>query len=227
MATPAAKPDTLFSVLPAELSAGLFRQSRSVELAANQPLFLAGDAGDGCYRVEDGLLKVSFASATGTERILAILGPGALVGELAMIDGAPRSASVSAIRDSWLVFVSRADFDAFCRANPEVYRHIAIVLAHRLREIDGTLAATSFLSLKGRTARALLNLAQAFGKDVGDGRILIRQKLSQSDLAAIAGIARENVSRILQDWTRRAIVSRLAGYYCVEDKAALEGEAKN
>jgi CRP-like cAMP-binding protein len=226
MGTPAPEPDSLFSVLPADLSAGLFKQSRTVELAPNQMLFLAGDAGDGCYRVDEGLLKVSFISSSGAERILAILGPGAIVGELAMIDGAPRSASVVAIRASKLVFVSRGDFNSFCRANPDVYRHISVMLARRLRDVDGTLAA-SFLSLKGRTARALLNLADAFGKDVGSGRILIHQKLSQSDLAAVAGIARENVSRILQEWTRGSLVSRLAGYYCVEDKAALEREAKN
>jgi CRP-like cAMP-binding protein len=226
MATPAAEPDSLFSVLPAELSAGLFKQSRTVELAPNQMLFLAGDAGDGCYRVDEGLLKVSFISSSGAERILAILGPGAIVGELAMIDGAPRSASVVAIRSSKLVFVSRGDFNSFCRTNPDVYRHISVMLARRLRDVDGTLAA-SFLSLKARTARALLNLADAFGKDVGSGRTLIHQKLSQSDLAAVAGIARENVSRILQEWTRRSLVSRLAGYYCVEDRIALEREAKN
>jgi CRP-like cAMP-binding protein len=218
--------DTLLSVLPADLSAGLFKQSRAVTLAPNQMLFVTGDAGDGCYRVDEGLLKVSFVSAAGSERILAILGPGAIVGELAMIDGAPRSASVTAIREAKLTFVSRADFEAFCDTHPEVYRHISILLAQRLREVDGTVAAASFLSLKGRTARAVLNLADAFGKDVGQGRILIRQKLSQSDLAAIAGIARENVSRILQDWIRRSLLSRLAGYYCLEDKAALEREAK-
>jgi CRP-like cAMP-binding protein len=218
--------DTLLSVLPADLSAGLFKQSRAVTLATNQMLFVAGDAGDGCYRVEEGLLKVSFVSTAGTERILAVLGAGAIVGELAVIDGAPRSASVTAIRESKLTFVSRADFEAFCEAHPQIYRHISILLARRLREVDGTVAAASFLSLKGRTARAVLNLAEAFGKDVGQGRILIRQKLSQSDLAAIAGIARENVSRILQDWMRRSLISRLAGYYCLEDKAALEREAK-
>ena len=69
-----------------------------------------------------------------------------------------------------------------------------------------------------------MSLAEAFGKDVGGGRILIRQKVSQSDIAAMAGIARENVSRILQDFMRRSLVSRLAGYYCLENKAALECE---
>lgn len=225
MATAAPASETLLSVLPADLSAGLFGQSRVVQLAANQMLFLAGDPGDGCYRVDEGLLKVSVVSPSGGERILAILGPGTLVGELSIIDGAPRSASVAAIRESKLVFVGRAAFDAFARKNPEIYRHITTLLARRLRDIDEALAATSFLSLKGRVARALINLAEAFGKDVGAGRILIRQKVTQSDLAAMAGIARENVSRILQDWMRRSLVSRLAGYYCLEDRAKLKREA--
>jgi len=69
-------------------------------------------------------------------------------------------------------------------------------------------------------------LAEAFGQDVGKGRILIRQKVSQSDVAAMAGIARENVSRILNDWMRAKLVSRLAGYYCLENRAALESEAE-
>jgi CRP/FNR family transcriptional regulator, cyclic AMP receptor protein len=79
--------------------------------------------------------------------------------------------------------------------------------------------------VKGRVARALLCLAEAFGRDVGQGRILIRQKVSQSDLAAMAGIARENVSPVLHDWAQRSLVSRLAGYYCLEKKAVLEREA--
>jgi CRP/FNR family cyclic AMP-dependent transcriptional regulator len=218
--------DTLVSVLPAALSAGLFRRARTVELAANETLFLAGDVADGCYRVDEGLLKVSFISPSGSERILAILGANAIVGELSMIDGAPRSASVTAIHSAKLVFVSRAGFEAFADAHPEVYRHFTALLARRLRDIDEALAATSFLSLRGRVARALLSLAAAFGKDVGSGRILIHQKFSQSELAAMAGIARENVSRILQDWMRGAMVSRLGSYYCLENHAALKREAQ-
>jgi CRP-like cAMP-binding protein len=78
--------------------------------------------------------------------------------------------------------------------------------------------------VKGRVARALLSLADAFGRDLDQGRILIRQKVSQSDLAAMAGIARENVSRVLHDWASRSVVSRLAGYYCLENVAALKRE---
>jgi CRP-like cAMP-binding protein len=102
-----------------------------------------------------------------------------------MLDGVPRSASVAALRNSKLRFIGRAGFEAFGRAKPELYRRLATLLAHRLRETNDMLAATSFFSIKGRVARALLNLAEAFGQDVGQGRI----KMSQRDLAAMAGIA--------------------------------------
>jgi len=214
----------LLSILPAKLAEALFGNARVVHLAPQQALFTAGDPGDGFYLVDDGLLKAYVVSVAGGERILAILGPGDMVGELAIIDGAPRSASVSAIRESTLRFVSRGGFEAVGAREPELYRCVMLLLSRRLRAIDDVLTATSFLPLQGRTARALLSLAEAFGKDVGSGRILIQQKLSQSDIAAMAGISRENVSRILQEWMRRSLVSRLAGYYCVEDKAALERE---
>ena len=163
---------------------------------------------------------------TGAERILAIVGPGGIVGELSTIDGLPRSASVATLRDSQLTFVSRGAFQSFADDHPEVYRHLVTLLAARLRDTDEMVAAGSFLPMKGCVARALLDLAEAFGQDLGKGRILIRQKVSQSDVAAMAGIARENVSRILNDWMiRDKLVSRLSGYYCLENKANLRREA--
>jgi CRP/FNR family cyclic AMP-dependent transcriptional regulator len=219
-------PTNLFTGLPDPLLRELFASARSVRLNADQMLFLAGDPGDGCYLIEQGLLKVTIVSPTGGERILAILGPGAVVGELSMIDGAPRSSSVAAVRESDLRFISRGDFQTFAERHPEVSKHIMAMLAKRLRDTNMVIAAASFLSLKGRVARALINLADAFGQDVGQGRILIRQKMSQNDLAAMAGIARENVSRILNDWKRLKLISRISAYYCLEQRAALEREAE-
>src|ERR1700756_523056 len=219
------RPESWLATLPTELSPRLFANARSLSLAASQTLFVAGGGGGGGYRVEEGLLKASVSVATGGERILAILGPGSVVGELSMIDSAPRSASVTALRDSKLSFVDRAAFETFGQSTPELYRHITTLLARRLRDTNEALVATNFLSVKGRVARALLNLAETFGRDLGQGRILIRQKVSQSDLAAMAGIARENVSRILNDWIRDKLVSRLSGYYCLENKAKLKRES--
>ena len=217
---------SLLSGLPEHLSASLFTASTPVRLGADGVLFMAGDAGDGCYRIEDGLLKVTMLSRAGSERILAFFGPGAIVGELSMIDGLPRSATVVAVRDAQLSFLSRAAFEDFAKKNHEIYKSLVTLLATRLRETDSVVAAGSFLPLRGRVALTLLELAQDFGQDVGAGRIVIRQKIGQSDLAAMAGIARENVSRILNDWKRRKLVSRLSGYYCLENKAKLEHEAE-
>src|SRR5208282_1623189 len=217
---------SLLSGLPERLTANLFTSATPVRLAADEVLFMAGDAGDGCYRVEDGLLKVTMVSRSGSERILAFLGRSAIVGELSIIDGLPRSASVVALRDAALSFLSRAAFEEFAEKHPEVYKSLVTLLAKRLRETDAVIAAGSFLPLKGRVACTLLELAQDCGQDVGSGRIVIRQKIGQSDLAAMAGIARENVSRILNHWKRRKMVSRLSGYYCLENKAKLEQEAE-
>jgi len=226
MAPPRNSPPSLLSGLPEHLSGSLFTSATPAKLDAEEVLFLAGDAGDGCYRVEDGLLKVTMVSRGGSERILAFLGPGAIVGELSIIDGLPRSASVVAVRPSALSFLSRAAFDDFANRHPEIYKSLVTLIAGRLRETDAALAAGSFLPLRGRVACTLLELADEFGQDVGSGRIVIRQKIGQSDLAAMAGIARENVSRILNDWKRRKLVSRLSGYYCLENKAQLQNEAE-
>jgi CRP/FNR family transcriptional regulator, cyclic AMP receptor protein len=220
------KPRNLFAALPIDLARALFANARPVRLREGQMLFVAGDPADGCYRIDEGLLKVTAVSPSGTERILSILGSGSVVGELSMIDGGSRSAAVTAVRDSELSFVSRAGFDAFAQQHPHIYKDLMAILARRLRDTNTVVAASSFLSLKGRVAQALLSLAEAFGHDVGAGRTVIHQKFDQSDLAAMAGIARENVSRILNDWKRNAVVSRLAGYYCLESRAVLEREAE-
>jgi CRP/FNR family transcriptional regulator, cyclic AMP receptor protein len=216
----------LLSGLPPRLSTELFASAKLVRLAAGDILFRAGALDDGCYRVEDGLLKVMMVSGSGAERILAFLGRGAIVGELAIIDGLPRSATVVAVRDAAVSYLNRADFEAFAEKHPEVYKSLVRLLAQRLRETDTAVAASSFLSLKGRVARTMLELAEHFGQEVGVGRIVIRQKIGQNDLAAMAGIARENVTRVLNDWQRHKVVSRLSGYYCIENKAQLENQLK-
>src|SRR6187200_932884 len=142
--------------LPREVADALFSKAREVVLKADHSLFTVGDRGDGCYRLEEGLLKASVRAANGNERILAIFGPGAVIGELAMIDGGARSASVAALRDSKLTFVSRATFDVFVKESPELCRQLMVLLARRLRATNEALSATNFLSVKGRVASALL-----------------------------------------------------------------------
>jgi CRP-like cAMP-binding protein len=197
-----------------------------VRVPAGQVLFREGDSGDGCYLIEDGLLKLTIVSKSGTERILAFHGPGAIVGELAIIDGLPRPMSAAAVRDTVLSFVSRTAFEAL--ADPELCQSLLRLLAKRMRESNKRFADTSFLNVKGRIALTLLELAEHFGQEIGPGRIVIRQPISQHDLAAMVGTAREYVARTLSNWQRRKLVSRHpSGYYCLENQRLLKIEIKH
>jgi CRP/FNR family transcriptional regulator len=208
--------------LPSALSAQLFRSAAPRRLQSGEVLFVTGEPGDGCYRLEQGLLKVVITSPEGEERILSMLGPGTIVGELSMIDGLPRSSSIFAVRDCTLSFISREEFAECTKQHPEIYGYLTNVLAGRLRETDAAVAAASFLTVKERLARALLELGELLGEADGAGRVVIRHKISQSDLAALAGVARENVSRVMSDWKRRKVVTQSDGYYCLHAPETLE-----
>ena len=125
--------------MPDRLSAGLLDGATPRKLAADEVLFVAGDPGNGFYRVEEGLLKISIVSASGAERILAILGPGSIVGDLAIIDGKPRSASVTRVARLPACNSSAARHSTPSPGkNPEIYKYLAKVLAdaparHRCR----------------------------------------------------------------------------------------------
>ena len=215
----------LLGRLPSEFSGKLLAGKRTLRLRGGETLFERGDAGDGCYWLRRGVLAVSVTSHNGEQRILAVLGPGAIVGELAMIDGLPRSASVQAVRDCELTFVSRAAFTALLRQHPELHTEIMATLAARLRQSDEDMVASSFLTVRARVARALLQFARQLGEDMGSGRIVIRHRITQSDLAAMAGVARESVSRTLREWHRQKVLEGSTRHGYVVHKSKLEGAA--
>jgi CRP/FNR family transcriptional regulator len=208
-----------------ELSAQLFHAAQARHLKAGERLFAMGDPGDGCFLLEQGLLKVTAASPLGEERIIAIRGPGAIVGELSMIDRMPRSASVVALRDSVLRFISREAYEKFVLAHPETKQALLETLAFRLRQAYEELAADTFLSGKARVARALLELAEFVGKPSGPQCIVLNEKISLADLSAMAGVAREYACRVLSEWRRRNVVlTGVSPGYVLSDVAALKRE---
>src|SRR6516165_4662596 len=167
---------TILPRLPQSLAVQLFAGATPHHLKAGEALFKVGGPGDGCYRLEQGLLKVVITSPRGDTRILAVLGPGSIAGELALIDGRPRSASVFAIRDCELRFVGRNAFEECMAQHPEIYRYLVNVLAGRLRETNEAVAAANFLTVEARLARALLDLAQHFRGHSEAEQIVITHK---------------------------------------------------
>ncbi|MBA5779026.1 Crp/Fnr family transcriptional regulator [Stappia sp. F7233] len=211
--------------LSMDLAERLAALARPITAKGGAILFEAGDPGNGCYAILEGSLKVSIMSVEGDEQLLAVMGPGNIVGELALLDGRARSATVTALKPTRLAFIEKHAFERFADENPAVYRHMLSIVGKRLRQANDVLAARSFLPLPGRVAQTLLQLADSFGKPIDNGRILIHYKLSQADIANMAGAARENVSRVLNDWKRSGTISRISGYYCLEQPKLLEQAA--
>jgi len=220
--TDAPPPMALFARLPDELLARLFGKAKTLDLPAKTELFSAGAPGDECYRVEKGSLKVSVISKDGTERTLSIVGANSVIGELSMLDGRPRSATVTALTDCRLKYITRAEFQRFAAEVPTIYEHLTKLLAGMVRHTDNSIMAGAFLSNEGRLAWAFLQLVQQFGnRSDGDG-IVIRLKLSQADIGSLAGISREHASRILNKWMRQGILTRVNSYYMILAAERLE-----
>ena len=209
--------------LPNEIASELLASATFCQLKAGDTLFQTGDEGDGCYRLDKGLLKVSLISSQVRERIIAIITPGAVVGDLSMIDGLPRSASVDALTNCELRFLSRAAFERLAQERPEIHQYLVKLLAARLRQTDDIIASLAFLPAKARVAHAMLVLAEDIGKETNSGGVLIPRIINQGDIAAMAGVARENISRILSEWERKKLVIKSSGSYRI-DKAKLKGE---
>lgn len=194
--------------LPRTIAARLLEKATTVILEEGQVLCERGDPGDGCYWLQQGVLKVVLRSPIGEQRIVAVLGKGAVVGELAMIDGLARSATVVAMRLCRLSFLHRNVFLEALREQPHINEYLVMTLASRLRHADDEAAAASFLAVSARVARAILQLAVHLGEPGGsDDEVVVRHNLRQSDLAALAGVARESVSRTISRWRQRDILA--------------------
>jgi CRP/FNR family transcriptional regulator len=217
----------LLATLPVEYSSRLLAGAPTTTLKKGLALFEIGDTGDGCYWLKEGVLKVSVTSNRGAERILAIVGSGANVGQLAMLDGLPRAASVHALRDSSLNFVARSTYLQCLRDSPALYDYIVDNLVARLRQANEEVAAASFLSLKARVARALLQFARHLGEPTAVPDQLVIRDLRQEDVAALADVARENVSRILSEWRKHELIVRQSPSVYVILKSALDREARS
>jgi cAMP-binding proteins - catabolite gene activator and regulatory subunit of cAMP-dependent protein kinases len=214
----------LFTYLPAGLVPQLFEGAVSGEAKAGSALFSEGEEGEGVYVIDKGLLKIVVKSPAGGERIVTILGPGAIVGELAIIDGLPRSASAVVMQDCEFRFVNRTAFATFTAMRPHFYRELVKILSMRLREADKELAASTFLSGRGRLARALIELAEHFGQARTNGSVVLEHKISNADLAAMTGLGCESVSHVLTEWRERKLVTQTEQYHHIHDMVTLKRE---
>lgn len=214
----------LFAGIAADDLEPLARDARIRSLAANQPIFSKGDPGDSMMAVLDGRVRICCYSEEGKELTLNIISAGEFFGEIALIDGEPRTADAVTMEPCRLLVVDRRSFRPWVEDRPAVGMALLTILCHRLRRTSAQLEDTLFFEAPYRLARCLLRLAETFGEPVGDGT-RIDVKLSQQRLGTLVGLTRESVNKCLKEWERDEIVAVESGRIVIRDTVSLEAMA--
>lgn len=220
-------------VLRAPLFAGLDRQTaadlvtgmRSIDLGRGGVLFNEGEPGDRLYVVREGKLKLGRHSVDGRENLLAVLGPGEMLGELSLFDPGPRTSSAVAVVSSVVLELNHDRLTDWLRENPSVAAHLLQALARRLRRANEALADLVFSDVPGRVAKALLDLSTRFGEPVDEG-VRVTHDLTQEELAQLVGASRETVNKALADFAQRGWMRRDGRAVVLLDVERLERRAR-
>jgi len=207
---------------------GLAAGARLAYFPKNATIFQKGDPGDSMMAVIRGRVKICSHSVDGKELVLSIINKGGLFGEIALLDGEPRTADAIALEETDLLVLDRAQVMPFLTGRPDVAFRIISVLCKRLRQTSEHLEDTLFLEASSRFARALQRLARAFGKPGADG-VRLDIKLSQQQLGCLVGVSRESINKLLNEWQRNGVIQMDGGYITILDAEALDeiGESCN
>ena len=192
----------LFAALDPEAAAALRAATNVVRLAKGGILFREGDPGDRLYVIEEGKIKLGTASADGRDALLAVIGPGEMIGELSLFDPGPRAATATALTD---VVAREVGHDAqlpWLAGRPEVAEALLTALAQRLRRTNEAMSDLVFSDVPGRVAKALLDLGERFGVPV-EGGVSVTHDMTQEELAQLVGASRETVNKALADFAAR------------------------
>ena len=215
----------LFSALDDEAATALRASMSETRLRRGEVLFHEGDEGDKLYIVTEGKVKLGRTSSDGRENLLAIQGPGQMFGELSLFDPGPRSATVTAVTDATFSSLSHEDLLRWLDGRPAVARGLLAQLAGRLRRANDVVADLVFSDVPGRVAKALLDLADRFGRTADDG-VHVHHDLTQEELAQLVGASRETVNKALADFVHRGWIQLQGKSVVVLDEERLRRRAR-
>ena len=169
------------------------------KLEKDNTIFHAGDPADAVFVVASGRVKVVITSSDGKEFILTVLGAGQVFGEMALLESAPRSASVVTLSAVEVLIISRTDFQRLLESNPRISLRLMAILSRRLRRANSKMESLAYMDVAGRLARYLLDLARDHGQRLGNGWVVVRRP-THSDIAHSIGTSRETVSRLINEF---------------------------
>jgi len=213
----------IFSGLTKPELAFLAQRAVPRRFSPGETVFSEGEPCAGLYVVESGHVRIFKSSAGGREQVLSIDGPGGSVAELPVFDGGNYPASVTAVNDATLLFVSKQDFQALCLAHPRVALKVLRVVGARLRQLVGIIEELSFTTVRHRLASFLLRLGRTEGKRTAGG-VEVILAVSNQELASQIGTVRELVSRNLSRFQSEGLVTIDGRIVTIHDLKALEAE---
>jgi len=209
----------LFRGLPDRIIDRLFAVAVRRTYLKGERIFSQGDEGDALYCVVSGRVRIVAVGGTSQEVFLNIIEPHESFGEIAVIDGLPRTATAVAIEPVKLIALGRNDLIEVLGAEPELALHLLRLFCQRMRWASDLVEESAFLSPPARLAKRLLSLAMLHGKATEDG---IALSISQIELAKFLGASRQYVNEKLQAWKTRGWVSLARRSLLIVDPAALK-----
>jgi CRP/FNR family transcriptional regulator, cyclic AMP receptor protein len=190
---------SLFRDLPAAVIEHLGSYMKTRKVVRGTTIFAKGDPGTGLMGVLAGTVKVSVASADGKDIVLNLFHEGEVFGEIALLDGRPRTADATAMSECELVVIERRDFVPFLSDHPDVMLKFIEILCSRLRRTSEQVQDITFLNLPTRLAKTLLQLTAA-----EDGSTTSRKAaVTQREISQMIGISRESTNKQLRTWAKR------------------------
>ncbi len=213
----------LLARLPEEDVRALASRGRVRSYPSGTVIFQEGGPGDSLYIVIEGSVRIVVNSAKGEEATVALLGPGECVGDLALLDGRPRSASAIAAEDSRALVVTRQEFTRWLTQRPSAAFALLETISLRVRRTDEALTDFAFLDLAHRLAKRLLDLANAQRDVQARGALTpgARIRTTQAELGSMLGVSRESVNKQLNVFAREGWITLGRGSVTLRDPEAL------
>jgi CRP/FNR family cyclic AMP-dependent transcriptional regulator len=215
----------LFSGLPDEERERLGALLRVRRYARGEVIFLEGDQGTALCLIAEGRIRIQLTGTDGREVVINVYGPGEIFGELALLDGEPRSADAIAQEAARVFWLQRDDFAAFLDSHPRAAMTMLASLSRRLRHTTRVVQDATFRDVPARLARVLLDLAARNGQAVEPG-IRIESRLTQGEMAAMVGASRETVNRALRGFEQRGLIRWEANRILIAQPQQLRARAE-
>jgi CRP/FNR family transcriptional regulator, cyclic AMP receptor protein len=169
------------------------------------------------FLIVEGHLKVVSAGLDGRDTALGIMGPGELIGEITLLDGGPRSASVVALERCELLVIRREPFLRLLESSPKIAIQLLRVLATRLRRLTERSEDLAFLRVGERLAKRIVGLADEYGAAQPDGSIRVMVKLSQQEIGELVNATRESVNKHIKAWEDDGLLAQEGGHLIMRD----------